>query len=171
MNAAAKMANVRLMAQTCAKRDLSSTEIQPSSCQFSAECRPPVPARKAMLVRSGLSGNGWVQFHMHAPQWTHFSRSKFGTPSFPSVMAWPLHASMQIFVAAFLAQFRVEKLDVVGVTGGRLHLAAHEQRVLMRHEQLAVVGNRGPAGFLHQRAVERTVPRLAFGLKLCDFFR
>jgi hypothetical protein len=42
-----------------------------------------------MLVRSGLSGKGCEQFQTHAPQWTHFSRSKFGTPTSPSVMAWP----------------------------------------------------------------------------------
>ena len=33
-------------------------------CQFSAECRSPVPAWKAMLVRSGLSGSGWAQFRI-----------------------------------------------------------------------------------------------------------
>jgi hypothetical protein len=50
---------------------------------------PPAPARKAMLVRSGLSGNGCAQFQMHAPQWTHFSRSNTGTPPSPGAMAWP----------------------------------------------------------------------------------
>jgi len=50
-------------------------------------------------------------------QWTHFSRSKFGTPPSPSVMAWPLHASMQIFVR-ISRTLRVEKLDVVAVTAG-----------------------------------------------------
>ena len=69
--------------------------------QFSAECRPPVPARKAMLVRSGLSGSGCAQFQTQAPQWTHFSRSKFGTPASPSVMACPEQASMQIFTPHF----------------------------------------------------------------------
>jgi len=59
---------------------------------------------------------------------------------------------------------------MVGVTGRGLDLAAEQQRVLMRHQQLAVVGNRRPAGFFHQRAVERTVPRLAFGMKPGYFF-
>jgi len=58
MNAPAKMDNVRFTAQRCAKRVRSSTEIQLSNGQFSAECKPPVPARKAMLVRSRLSGSG-----------------------------------------------------------------------------------------------------------------
>jgi len=42
------------MAQPCAKRALSSTEIQLANDQFSAECNPPVPAWKAMFVCSGL---------------------------------------------------------------------------------------------------------------------
>src|SRR5208282_2765745 len=99
--AAAKMDKVRFMAQPCAKHLLSSTEIQPSNRQFSAECRPPVPGRKAMLPRSESYGSGCAQFHTHAPQWTHFSRSNTGTPFSPGVMAWPLHSSMQIFVPHF----------------------------------------------------------------------
>ena len=34
----------------------------PSWFQFSAECSPPVPARKAMFIRSGSSGIGCAQF-------------------------------------------------------------------------------------------------------------
>jgi len=44
------------MAQPCAKRVLRSTEIEPSNCQFSAECSPLVTARKAMFILSGLPG-------------------------------------------------------------------------------------------------------------------
>ena len=44
--------------------------------QFSAECSPPVLARKAMFMRSGFSGFACEQFHRHAPQWTHCSRSE-----------------------------------------------------------------------------------------------
>jgi hypothetical protein len=44
------------MAQPCAKHIYGSTKIPTSNSQFSAECRPPVPARKAMLVWSGLPG-------------------------------------------------------------------------------------------------------------------
>src|ERR1017187_2091648 len=63
--------------------------------QFSAECNPPAPARNSTLA---LSPSGdWPQFHRQAPQWTHFSRSKSGTPSSPLVMAWPLHMAMQVF--------------------------------------------------------------------------
>jgi hypothetical protein len=57
--------------------------------RFPAGCSPPAPARKAMSVRSGLSGNGCARFQMHAPQWTHFSRSNTGTPPSPGAMAWP----------------------------------------------------------------------------------
>src|ERR1039458_2157800 len=57
--------------------------------QFSAECKPPEPARNSMLPCSP-SGD-WPQFHRHAPQWTHFSRSKSGVPSSPCVRAWPEH--------------------------------------------------------------------------------
>jgi hypothetical protein len=30
--------------------------------QFSAECNPPIPARKAMFILFGLPGTGVVQF-------------------------------------------------------------------------------------------------------------
>lgn len=53
------------------------------AAQFSAECKPPVPARKAMFMRSGSAGLAWEQFQRHAPQWMHFSRSKLGTPFSP----------------------------------------------------------------------------------------
>jgi hypothetical protein len=44
-------------------------------------------------MRSGFSGEAEAQFHRHAPQWTHFSRSKFGTPFSPGVIAWLLPQS------------------------------------------------------------------------------
>jgi hypothetical protein len=53
-------------------------------------CEPPVPAWKAMFICLGFFGFACEQFHRHAPQWTHFSRSNAGTPPLPSVMAWPL---------------------------------------------------------------------------------
>ena len=49
--------------------------------QFSAECSPPEPARNSMLVFSPKGE--WAQFHKHAPQCTHFSRSKAIVPSAP----------------------------------------------------------------------------------------
>jgi hypothetical protein len=42
------------MAQPCAKHIYGSTKIPTSNSQFSAECRPLVPAWKAMFVWSGL---------------------------------------------------------------------------------------------------------------------
>jgi len=42
------------MAQPCAKRVLSSTEIQISNGWFSAECNPPVPVRKADVTGSSV---------------------------------------------------------------------------------------------------------------------
>jgi len=62
---------------------------QPGDEGVAATRRPSVPARKAMLVRSGLSGKGCAQFQMRAPQWAHFSRSNTGTPPAPGAMAWP----------------------------------------------------------------------------------
>jgi hypothetical protein len=53
MSVATKINNIRFRAQPCAKRDLSSIEIQPSNCQFSAECKSFVPALKAMFILSG----------------------------------------------------------------------------------------------------------------------
>jgi hypothetical protein len=62
---------------------------QPGDEGVAATRSPPASAWKAMLVRSGLSGNGCAQFQMHAPQWTHFSRSNTGTPPSSGAMAWP----------------------------------------------------------------------------------
>lgn len=44
--------------------------------------------------------------------------------------------------AAAFTKVRIKEHDMVGVTGRGLYLAAHQQRVLMRDEQFAVVGNR-----------------------------
>ena len=40
-----------------------------ASDQFSAECKPPVPARKAIPLKrdSGFCGEAEAQFHRHAP--------------------------------------------------------------------------------------------------------
>ena len=58
--------------------------------------------------------------------------------------------------------------DVVGVAGGRLHLAAHEQRVLVGDEELPVVLDLGPAGRLHERVGERDVLRPALRANRVD---
>ena len=57
---------------------------------------------------------------------------------------------------------------MVRVAGRRLHLPAEQQRVLLRHQQLAVVGNRRPAAPLHQRRVRRLALRRALLLNLPD---
>src|ERR1035437_3495027 len=57
--------------------------------------------------------------------------------------------------ATALAQFGIEKDDMVGIAGGRLDFATEEQRVLMRHQQLAVIGYCRPAAPLHESAVQR----------------
>ena len=114
------------------------------------------PARagaNSMLPRSP-SGE-WAQFHRHAPQWTHFSRSKAGAPSGPSVMAWPEHMAMQVFSSQAMQRRLVEKHDMIGEARHGLHLAAHQQRILMRDEQTAVEGNLRPAARGHQRIVQR----------------
>ena len=51
------------------------------------------------------------------------------------------------------AELRVEGNHVVGVAGRGLHLAAHEQRVLVGDEQPAVEGDVGPAAAVHERVV------------------
>ncbi len=58
---------------------------------------------------------------------------------------------------------------MVGVAGRGLHLAAEQQRVLMRHQQLAVIGNGRPAASLHERAVERHPFDGALLAELLDF--
>ena len=49
----------------------------------------------------------------------------------------------------------VEEDDMVGEAGHGLHLAAHQQRVLLRDQQAAVEGNFGPAAGGEQGVVER----------------
>ena len=70
--------------------------------------------------------------------------------------------------AATLAEIRVEEDDVVGVAGRGLHLAAEQQGILMRHEQLAVIGDRRPAAALHERAVQRHAFDAALLAELLD---
>ena len=57
-----------------------------------------------------------------------------------------------------------EEDDVVGVAGWGLNLAAHQQDILMRHQQRAIVRNGRPATAIHQRVVQRR----AFRSTLCD---
>jgi hypothetical protein len=64
-------------------------DFAPDGAEIPRRVQPAMPARKAMLVRSGLSGKGCAQFQMHASQWTHFSLSHTGTPPSPGAMAWP----------------------------------------------------------------------------------
>ena len=96
-----------------------------------------------------------AQFHRHAPQWTHFSRSKAGAPSRPSVMAWPEHMAMQVFSSQAMQRLAIEKDNVIGEAGHGLHFAAHQQRILLGDENSAVERNLGPAARGHQRIVQR----------------
>ena len=45
-----------------------------------------------------MPGTRQAQFQMHPPQWTHFSRSNFGTPpgSSEGMSAWAEQISMQV---------------------------------------------------------------------------
>src|SRR3974390_257770 len=65
--------------------------INSSPHQFNDECNPPAPALNSMLPSST------PQFHRHAPQYTHFSRSNAGTPFSPRVIACPEHISTHTF--------------------------------------------------------------------------
>jgi len=80
--------------------------------QFSAECNPPVPARKAMFMRSDFPGSP-ANSSQHAPQWTHFSRRRRHT-GFAGINRWPLHASMQIRAPHF-SQVPDAENDVIRV--------------------------------------------------------
>ena len=96
------------------------------------------------------------QFHRQAPQCMHFSRSKAGTACSPVVIACPEHISMQVRAPQRWHNCGVDKDHVIGVAGGGLHLAAHQQRVLVRDQQLAVEGNRRPAAGVHEHIVKRS---------------
>ena len=122
-----------------------------------------------MLLSAGSSPSCTPQFQMQAPQWTHFSRSNTGTP--PGARGDRLagaHLDAQ-FGDAALAEIRIDEAHVVGVAGRRLHLAAHQQRVLVRHQQLAVVGNGRPPHAVHQRIVATDTARAAVFHDLCQF--
>ena len=70
-------------------------------------------------------------------------------------MAWPEHMAMQVFSSQEMQRLAIEKDDVIGEAGHGLHLAAHQQRVLVRDQQPAVERNLGPAARRHQRIVQR----------------
>ena len=70
-------------------------------------------------------------------------------------MAWPEHMPMQVFSWQEMQRRRSRKIDVIGVAGHGLHFAAHEQRILVRHENPAVERNLGPAARGHERIVQR----------------
>ncbi len=61
--------------QECRHGKLEACSTEGRSIQFSFECSPPAPAVNAILPLAGSSSSGAVQFHRHAPQCTHFSRS------------------------------------------------------------------------------------------------
>ncbi len=62
---------------------------------------------------------------------------------------------MQVFSSQAMQRLLVEEDDVIGEARHGLHLAAHQQRVLMRDQQSAVEGNLGPAARRQQRIVQR----------------
>ena len=57
-------------------------------------------------------------------------------------------------LAAGDAELRVAEDDVIGEAGHGLHLAAHQQRVLLRDQQAAIEGNLRPAARGEQGIVE-----------------
>ena len=66
--------------------------------QFKAECSPPEPARNSMFPCS--PSTLWRQFHRHAPQYTHFSRSNAGTSSVATSDRLPgAHLHAQLWIA------------------------------------------------------------------------
>ena len=71
-------------------------------------------------------------------------------------------------VVALLAQRGVEEDHVVGVASRGLDLAADEERVLVGDQQLAVVGNRGPAAAVHQSLVQGFSRGCGFPAKTLD---
>src|ERR1035437_7451806 len=60
-----------------------------------------------------------------------------------------------------LAEIRVDETYVVRVAGGRLRRAAHQESVLVRHQQLAVVRNGRPPDTVHQGVVAAQAARAA----------
>ena len=98
----------------------------------------------------------------------HFSRSNIGTPNAPTVIAWPEHIDPG-FAGTALAEIRVEESDVVRIPRGRLHLTAHQQRILLRHQQLSVVRNGRPPHPIDQGIVATEAARAALVHDLRQF--
>src|SRR5208282_869715 len=73
------------------------------------------------------------------------------------------------FYAAFLAEFRVQKYDVIRISGRSLHLSADQQSVLVRDEQFAIVRDRGPTRAVHERVVDTDALGGTFLTKSHDF--
>ena len=78
---------------------------------------------------------------------------------------------MQVRAPQRWHNFGIDKDDVIGITGRRLHLSAHQQRVLMRDQQFAVEGNRRPAARVHEHIVKRLFSRRGLLLQLRDLRR
>ena len=72
---------------------------------------------------------------------------------------------------AALAEMGVLEPHVVGESRRGLHLAADQQRVLVRDQQLAIVGNGRPAATLHEGAVAGNASRAAARDNLPEFVR
>src|SRR6266702_1387810 len=58
------------------------------------------------------------------------------------------HRNTGSFLALF-TQLRIAENNMIRKAWGRLHFSAHQQRVLMRNQQLAVVFNLWPAAGIH----------------------
>ena len=64
------------------------------------------------------------------------------------------HADAGFFLAGDAA-LTIQKHDVIGIAGYGLHLAAHQQRILVRNEKTAVERDLRPAARRHERVVQR----------------
>src|SRR5664279_4373657 len=79
-----------------------------------------------------------------------------------------LHAQLGPAAAAHL---KVAEANVVGVSRGSLDLTAHQQHVLMRYQQRAIVSDRGPSARVHQGIMERRAADVALMLDTFDLPR
>ena len=68
------------------------------------------------------------------------------------------------------AHFRVQEMHMIRQAGHRLHLTAKQQRVLMAHQQLAVIRNGRPPAAIHQSVVARCTFGAALGRNAVERF-
>src|ERR1017187_3696553 len=123
-----------------------------------------------MLPRCGSSSSGVIPLHTRAAVHALLAVEQRDAVRTRRDRLPRAHFDAHLDRAA-LAEIRIDEAYVVGIAAGRLHLAAHQQGVLVGDQQLAVVWNGGPSAPLHQSAVAGDAAVMAAPLQSVPFAR